>query len=351
MVGRNGHQRWSEALDIVQEFWRKLPPSYRFNLHTGRYEERYENRDCSGYGFEGIRAQDILPLLIEYFHFELFLGFGNIIDPFVDRGIGSNFNPSAAWDRSFIDQVNKRDEEEILSGRISPTHMIAVVGNDPAIPLSFREPLTPQFCMRDPARVVVGSAMPDAYDWDAWPHTDRPQLEFVCRKLKECEDRVKAEEAEVAVRTAWALRCDRDIVDLGQNVENLREELRERTVWAMQLDQELQERNQELQERTAWAMQLDQELNERTAWAMQLDQELNERTTWAMQLDQELNERTAMAIQLRQENEKLATRAAEIARDLDQLAWARVLDRRFHGFLDGAFRMVRWALRRNRLRT
>ena len=38
MIGRNGHQRWPEALTIVHDFWRKLPPSYRFNRLVGYYE-------------------------------------------------------------------------------------------------------------------------------------------------------------------------------------------------------------------------------------------------------------------------------------------------------------------------
>ena len=42
--------------------------------------------------FEGIRAQDILPLLVERFTFDEFIGFGNVIDPFVDRSFGPNFD-------------------------------------------------------------------------------------------------------------------------------------------------------------------------------------------------------------------------------------------------------------------
>jgi 2-polyprenyl-3-methyl-5-hydroxy-6-metoxy-1,4-benzoquinol methylase len=62
MIGRNGHMRWPEALEIVHEFWRQLPESYRYNRQLKRYEELYQNWDCSTEGFEGIRAQDILPL-------------------------------------------------------------------------------------------------------------------------------------------------------------------------------------------------------------------------------------------------------------------------------------------------
>jgi hypothetical protein len=51
--------------------------------------------------FEGIRSQDILPLLLEYFHFEVFIPYGNVIDPFIDRTFGPNFDSSREWDRDF----------------------------------------------------------------------------------------------------------------------------------------------------------------------------------------------------------------------------------------------------------
>jgi len=150
MIGRNGHQLWPEALKIVHEFWRQLPPRYRYNRALNRYEKLYENWDCSRESFEGIRAQDILPLLLEYFHFELFVGCGNVIDPFVGRAFGHNFDPKEAWDREFIDRVHLRDEHEMVAGRIKPTHMFAVVGNDRDQPTLFTEPLSPEFCVRRP---------------------------------------------------------------------------------------------------------------------------------------------------------------------------------------------------------
>jgi SAM-dependent methyltransferase len=150
MIGRNGHQRWPEALEIVHEFWKELPESYRFNQKLKRHEELYENWDCSTQGFEGIRAQDILPLLVDRFHFHLFVVFGNVIDPFVDRCFGHNFNAEGEWDRNFIDRVHARDEAEMLSGRIKPTHMLAVMGKHPAAALKFHPPLSPEFCIRLP---------------------------------------------------------------------------------------------------------------------------------------------------------------------------------------------------------
>jgi SAM-dependent methyltransferase len=127
MIGRNGHQRWPEALDIVHEFWRKLPPSYRFNRRLNRYEELFRDWDCSTEGFEGIRAGDILPLLVSSFHFRFFFPFANVIDPFIDRSFGFNFKMHEQWDRDFIDAVHLRDEEEMNAGRVKPTHMLAAL--------------------------------------------------------------------------------------------------------------------------------------------------------------------------------------------------------------------------------
>lgn len=151
MIGRNGHQRWPEALVRVHEFWRELPHNYRFNHQLRRHEELYENWDCSGEGFEGIRAQDILPLLLERFRFHTFIGFANIVDPFIDRGFGHNFDANAEWDRGFIDRVHAADEALIQSGDITPTHMMAVLGvaEFGTLP-EYSRGLRPELCVRIP---------------------------------------------------------------------------------------------------------------------------------------------------------------------------------------------------------
>ena len=122
--------RWPEALEMVHEFWLQMPEAYRYNLLLNRAEPLYENWDCSHEGFEGIRAQDVLPLLTRYFKFELFLGFGNVVDIFIDRCFGHHFSADREWDRIFIDRVHARDEQAIASGIITPTHMIAVMSNE-----------------------------------------------------------------------------------------------------------------------------------------------------------------------------------------------------------------------------
>jgi SAM-dependent methyltransferase len=151
MIGRNGHLRWPEALAIVQEFWSELPTDYRYHRQLRRREDLFLDWDCSSEGLEGIRAQDVLPLLLERFAFEDFLAFGNVIDPFIDRGFGPNFDAAAQWDRDFIDRVHERDEREIKAGTITPTHLIATMRlRSWGGPTRTWEGMSPESCVRRP---------------------------------------------------------------------------------------------------------------------------------------------------------------------------------------------------------
>jgi hypothetical protein len=150
MIGRNGHQRWPEALELVREFWKELPDRYKYNQLLKRSEPDYINYDCATSGFEGIRAQDILPLLTSCFQFELFVPFANAIFVFIDRPFGHNFDATAAWDQDFIDRVHTRDEEGILAGKLTPTQMLAVLRTVDVEPLLIHPRLTPRFCIRKP---------------------------------------------------------------------------------------------------------------------------------------------------------------------------------------------------------
>ncbi len=150
VIGRNSHQRWPEALDALNNFWKELPKTYKYNHMHKRFELMYENWHRSTKGFEGIRAQDILPLLIKNFHFQLFIGFSNVIDVFIDRAFGHNFNPSKKWDTDFIDRIHQFDEESIRNGTIKPTHMMAVMKKLPVTDPDYSRGFSPEYCVRDP---------------------------------------------------------------------------------------------------------------------------------------------------------------------------------------------------------
>jgi SAM-dependent methyltransferase len=201
MIGRNGHQLWPEALEIVQEFWRELPQSYRYNRNLQRHEEAYMDWDCSTEGFEGIRAQDILPLLLNHFQFELFLANGNVIDPFVGRVFGRNFDVNAQWDRDFIDRVHQRDEEEMLAGTIKPVHMEAVVGKEAPERILCHRPFTPEFSVRWP------DPMPIAQSGEA------PRLEVEVQRLR-ADNATLRQELDLAERRL-RMAADSRWVNLG----------------------------------------------------------------------------------------------------------------------------------------
>ena len=148
LVGRNGHMRWPEALELIEELWEDLPEKYKYHhLHRKTYK-KFVNWDCSITGFEGIRAQDILPLLIRNFEFETFIAFGNVIDVFVDRTFGPNFNIDNENDLKFIDHVQKMDQGGIESGSLKPTHILAVMRLTTPEKCLYYKHLSPEFCVR-----------------------------------------------------------------------------------------------------------------------------------------------------------------------------------------------------------
>jgi hypothetical protein len=164
MIGRNGHQRWPEALAAVHRFWQELPLEYRYNHQLDRHEELYENWDCSGESFEGIRAQEILPLLLDRFHFRAYIGFANVIDVFIDRAFGHNFKADQEWDRDFIDRVHAFDERALLAGNLTPTHMLAVLSSRPGSRQCSRG-MTPERSVRWPTRLEALRAVRRRYRW------------------------------------------------------------------------------------------------------------------------------------------------------------------------------------------
>jgi len=143
MIGRNGHMRWPEALAIVHDLWRTMPDRYKYNHLLSRYEELYDN-------WEGIRAQDILPLLVKNFHFESFVAYGNLPDVFVDRAFGHNFDTTNPEDTAFIDRIATMSDHLIDEGVLKPTQMAAAMRLEPCAPPRCYKHWTPEFCIRHP---------------------------------------------------------------------------------------------------------------------------------------------------------------------------------------------------------
>lgn len=154
MIGRNGHQRWPEAEELVRGIWSELDDRYKFNHQLKRLELDFVNHDCASDSFEGIRAQDILPLLVNRFSFHVFIGFGNVVDIFIDRAFGHNFDAKSEGDQAFIDKLHAIDEQGFDDGSLKPTHMVAVMGrkdNAAVVHPYFARGLSPQRALRLPS--------------------------------------------------------------------------------------------------------------------------------------------------------------------------------------------------------
>jgi len=149
VIGRNGHQLWPEALEIVESLWQTLPLEKRFHNRLKKRCDKFLNHDCSTEGFEGVRAQDILPLLVEKFSFEYFLGYGGLTDPFVGRAFGENFKPDSADDRTLIDGVQLMNDTLCDVGHIKPTRMMGILRHpDDASKTRIFRHWSPSFCRR-----------------------------------------------------------------------------------------------------------------------------------------------------------------------------------------------------------
>ncbi len=150
VIGRNGHLRWPETLKIMEKLWALLPEEKRYHHALKTTWREFVNFDCSTQGFEGIRAQDILQLLLDNFSFDVFLPYGGLIEVFMSPGLGPNFNMELDWDRNFIDLVAHLNDILVESGHIKPTLFFAKMSVGGHAKRRFYKHLSPEFCVRVP---------------------------------------------------------------------------------------------------------------------------------------------------------------------------------------------------------
>jgi len=124
VIGRNGHQLWPEALDEMQHYWKQLPRRLRRDRALGGAPKVFINYDHSAGGFEGIRAQDVLPCLLENFDFETCIAFGCLAIAVVDRRFGWNYDVESAGDRQLIDDLAECENVLLATGELKPTQLL-----------------------------------------------------------------------------------------------------------------------------------------------------------------------------------------------------------------------------------
>jgi SAM-dependent methyltransferase len=67
-VGRNGNRLWPDARLKANTLFEQLPEQFRFNHHTRQLDCEVPDNDYSVGCFEGIRSEDIEPVLDRWFH-------------------------------------------------------------------------------------------------------------------------------------------------------------------------------------------------------------------------------------------------------------------------------------------
>lgn len=121
MIGKNGHQMWNNTKEVVTSIWENLDMKYKYNAYFKKYDKEIMNIDCSTDGFEGIRAQDIIPLLNQFFDIEFYFPFATIINRFTDRAYGHNFNVDDPADVELILKILEIDIRLLEDKKLSAT--------------------------------------------------------------------------------------------------------------------------------------------------------------------------------------------------------------------------------------
>ena len=154
MIGRNGHMRWPEALEWMDLAWNFIPDHWKHNFQFNDFHETYLNHDCSNVGFEGVRAEDILPLLTQKFAFSGFVAGGGFMDVLFDRGYGQSIDMEKPGEAALVKFLSETNELLLETGRVKPTMVFAHMhapGPDAPAPRYWRN-MTPDFAVRDPKK-------------------------------------------------------------------------------------------------------------------------------------------------------------------------------------------------------
>ncbi len=149
MIGRNGHLAWPECRELIDRVWSEIPRRYRYSHRENRFLDEPPDRDYSRNSFEGIRAQDILPLMLERFSFARFYAFGGITEKILNRALGPNFSVDNEDDLAFVNNLELLNDTAINGGLIKPTVMLAHVSVEPRTLTCWRE-RTPERCVHMP---------------------------------------------------------------------------------------------------------------------------------------------------------------------------------------------------------
>ena len=139
---------WPETLFYVETLWASIDREKKYHHVLKKFHDSFPNTDFSAVGFEGIRAQDILPLLLSRFKAEVFLGSMSVVRPFISQGYGPNYDVKNPADCAFIRFVANLDDALIDRGVTKPISCFATFKKvHVAKPLFYRH-WSAEYCCR-----------------------------------------------------------------------------------------------------------------------------------------------------------------------------------------------------------
>ncbi len=180
------------------------------------------------------------------------------------------------------------------------------------------------------------------------PDKQADALEAAKSYLAARDERIQELQEDLDEKNVWALRLDEEAEIKDKKIRELQKELDEKSVWALRLDEEaeikdkkIRELQKELDEKSVWALRLDEEAEIKDKKIRELQKELDEKSVWALRLDEEaeikdkkirelqkeLDEKSVWALRLDEEAEIKDKKIRELQKELDEKSvWALRLD-------------------------
>lgn len=124
-VGRTGARLWPESYDAADAIFSELPEKFRENHAAGEkvIDDHLRNVNCALNTFEGVRSEDIMPILESRLKAEQVDRWSTIIWRVLGPAYVPNYDVEKVVDRALVEFIAHRDVEFQKSGTLLPVAM------------------------------------------------------------------------------------------------------------------------------------------------------------------------------------------------------------------------------------
>jgi SAM-dependent methyltransferase len=130
-IGRNGNRLWGSDLEVANGCFHELPARLRRNRYSGIIDESLPDDDYASGTFEGIRSQDIVPLLMDRFESVHLYRRNCFLWRLVNQAYSDNYDMENPVDIAHLHSIVSAEIAHFRGGG-RPTEMHAVFRKQPA---------------------------------------------------------------------------------------------------------------------------------------------------------------------------------------------------------------------------